>query len=74
MGSAAPSARQGVAFLLVAVVSWGLTWPINKLVLEAMGPLWMAALRSAIAAGVLVLASAPCGKLVPPPRAESWSC
>ncbi len=70
MGSAAPSARQGFAFLFVAVVSWGLTWPINKLVLEAMGPLWMAALRSALAAGVLVLASAPRGKLVPPPRAD----
>ena len=62
--------RQGAVFLLVAVTSWGVSWPINKLVLESMGPLWMAALRSVIAAAVLVAAAAPRGQLVPPPRAD----
>jgi len=35
--------------LTVVVVAWGLTWPVNKVILESLPPLWMAALRSVIA-------------------------
>lgn len=62
--------RQGVALLLVAVFGWGLTWPINKVILESMSPFWLAALRSALAALVLLVISMPGGRLVTPPRAD----
>ena len=66
----APSVNQGVACLAVAVIGWGLTWPINKVVLEGISPFWMAAVRSAIAAlGLLVIARLG-GRLAVPPRAD----
>ena len=36
-------------FLITVVLAWGLTWPVNKVLLESLSPLWMMALRSAIA-------------------------
>jgi drug/metabolite transporter (DMT)-like permease len=66
----APSAGQGAVFLVVAVLAWGLTWPINKAVLEAMSPYWMAAFRSAIAAAALACFFLPRGRLVVPSKAD----
>lgn len=66
-----PSAhRQGVLLLLVVVLAWGLTWPVNKLVLESVPPLWSVALRSAIAAVALFAFAIGRGRLAVPPRAD----
>lgn len=52
----------------MVVVAWGLTWPVNKLILESLSPLWMAALRSAIATVALFLIAILRGRLVVPLR------
>jgi drug/metabolite transporter (DMT)-like permease len=65
-----PSPTQGFVLLVVAVFGWGLTWPVNKVILESMSPLWMAAIRSAIAAVTLLAVSLTAGRLVVPPRSD----
>jgi drug/metabolite transporter (DMT)-like permease len=62
--------REGALFLITVVVAWGLTWPVNKLLLESLSPLWMMALRSAIAAAALFAISIALGRLAWPPRAD----
>ena len=64
------SARRGYIFLAVTVCGWGLTWPINKLILESMSPYWMSAFRSAIATVVLLAIALPRGRLPVPTRAD----
>jgi drug/metabolite transporter (DMT)-like permease len=61
---------EGILFLITVVVAWGLTWPVNKLLLESLSPLWMMALRSAIAAAALFAISIALGRLAWPPRAD----
>ena len=51
--------REGILFLVIVVVAWGLTWPVNKVILESLSPLWMMALRSAIATVALFGKAAP---------------
>ena len=69
-GAAAERARrrEGALLLVVVVVAWGLTWPVNKVILESLSPLWMAALRSAIATVALFLIAILRGRLVVPLR------
>ena len=62
--------REGVFFLIIVVVAWGLTWPVNKVILESLSPLWMMALRSAIATVALFAISISLGRLTIPPRAD----
>ena len=52
------------------VLAWGLTWPVNKVILESLPPLWMAAVRSAIATAALLLIALGRRRLVVPPRAD----
>ncbi len=52
------------------VVAWGLTWPVNKLILESLSPLWMMALRSAIGTVALFAMLVSFGRLAPPPRGD----
>lgn len=59
-----------MVFLIVVVVAWGLTWPVNKLILESLSPLWMMALRTAIATAALFAISLGLGRLARPPRAD----
>lgn len=66
----APSVAHGVVFLMIAVLGWGLVWPINKVVLESMSPYWFAAIRSAMGAMALLVISIPGGRLVVPPRSD----
>jgi len=60
----------GVFYLLTVVLAWGLTWPVNKVLLESLSPLWMMALRSAIATLALFALAAALGRLARPPRAD----
>ncbi|MGH7392118.1 MAG: DMT family transporter [Candidatus Rokuibacteriota bacterium] len=62
--------REGVLFLAMVVVAWGLTWPVNKVILESLSPLWMMALRSAIATVALFAISIALGRLALPPRGD----
>ena len=62
--------REGVVFLVIVVVAWGLTWPVNKVLLQALSPLWMMALRSAIATVALFAIAIGLGRLARPPRAD----
>jgi drug/metabolite transporter (DMT)-like permease len=57
-------------FLVTVVVAWGLTWPVNKVILRSLSPLWAVALRTAIAAVVLVAVAWLGGRLVRPPRGD----
>jgi drug/metabolite transporter (DMT)-like permease len=47
-------ARAGFVWLAVVIVAWGLQWPANKVILESIPPLWMNAMRSAIATVALL--------------------
>jgi len=60
--------REGVLLLIVVVVAWGLTWPVNKVILESLPPLWMAALRSAIATVALFVIAVVRRRLIVPRR------
>jgi drug/metabolite transporter (DMT)-like permease len=62
--------REGVVFLVIVVVAWGLTWPVNKVLLESLSPLWMMTLRAAIATVALFTMALAVGRLVRPPRAD----
>jgi len=57
-------------FLVTVVLAWGLTWPINKVILRSLPPLWAVALRTALAAVALVLVASLRGRLVRPPRGD----
>jgi drug/metabolite transporter (DMT)-like permease len=66
------SARgQGVLALIIVIVAWGLTWPVNKVVLATLSPLWAVTLRSLIATIALFALTAWRGRLAWPPR-EDW--
>ena len=62
--------REGLALLVTVVLAWGLMWPVNKVILASLSPLWTMALRSAIAA-VAVFGLAACrGRFALPPRGD----
>ena len=62
--------RQGLLLLATVVLAWGLTWPVNKVILASLSPLWAVAIRTAIGAATLVLLSVGTGRLAVPPRAD----
>ena len=62
--------REGFLFLATVVVAWGLTWPVNKVVLASVPPLWAVTLRSVIAAVALFALALVLGRLVTPPRRD----
>jgi drug/metabolite transporter (DMT)-like permease len=66
-----PAARRdGVVALVLVVLFWGFTWPVNKVILTVLSPYWMAAVRSAIATAALFAISVGRGRLVRPSRAD----
>ncbi len=66
-----PSARrQGVLALIIVVLAWGFTWPVNKVVLQSLSPLWAVTLRSAIATVSLFALAAARGPITLPPRGD----
>jgi len=63
--------RQRALLMLVALVfAWGLSWPANKAILESIPPLWMVALRAAIALVAVSALALGSGRLTPPPRGD----
>jgi drug/metabolite transporter (DMT)-like permease len=57
-------------FLVTVVLAWGLTWPVNKVLLRDLPPLWAVALRTAIAALALIAVAWLRGRLALPPRGD----
>ena len=62
--------NRGFLFLATVVLAWGLTWPVNKVILVTLSPIWTVAIRSAIGAGALFALSIALGRLTVPPRAD----
>ena len=62
--------RQGLLALVIVIVAWGLTWPVNKVVLATLSPLWAVTLRSAIATIALFSLTAWRGRIALPPRQD----
>jgi drug/metabolite transporter (DMT)-like permease len=62
--------REGVLYLATVVVAWALTWPVNKVVLATIPPLWTVALRSAIAAATMFALAVVLRRLIVPPRGD----
>jgi drug/metabolite transporter (DMT)-like permease len=56
--------------LVTVVLAWGITWPVNKVLLETLPPLWMSAIRSGIGAVALLVLALALGSLVVPRRAD----
>jgi len=54
-------------FLVTVVLAWGVTWPVNKALLEYLSPPWMMAVRSAIATIALFAIAIVRGRLALPP-------
>jgi drug/metabolite transporter (DMT)-like permease len=62
--------RQGLVWLGVVVGAWGLTWPVSKVILESVPPLWAVAFRSAIGTVAMVVIGLAAGRLARPARAD----
>jgi len=67
---ASSSRRQGFLALVTVVLAWGFTWPVNKVVLATLSPLWAVTLRSAIATVALFALQAMSGRVTRPPRED----
>jgi len=67
---ASSSRRQGILALITVVLAWGLTWPVNKVVLATLPPIWAVSLRAAIATIALFALQAASGRLTLPPRGD----
>jgi drug/metabolite transporter (DMT)-like permease len=67
----APLSRAGLAWLAVVVCAWGLTWPVNKVILASVPPLWTVAIRCAIGAVTMAVIGLAAGRLALPPRADA---
>ena len=64
------SRRRAVVLLAAVVLAWGLTWPVNKVILRSLPPLWSVALRSGLAAVILFAITARWGRVAPPRRED----
>jgi drug/metabolite transporter (DMT)-like permease len=60
--------RLGGILLATVVLAWGLTWPVNKVILATVPPVWAVAVRTAIGAIALFALAAAQRRLSLPPR------
>jgi drug/metabolite transporter (DMT)-like permease len=61
---------RGLGLLAIVVLAWGLTWPVNKVILASVSPIWTVAIRSVIGAAALFVLALALGSLRLPPRAD----
>src|SRR5262249_23920474 len=64
------SLQRAVGLLAAVVLAWGLTWPVNKVILRSLPPLWSVALRTGIAAAILFAITARRGRVALPRRED----
>lgn len=70
-GGSSPGQRPGHRWLLVClVVVWAVSWPMVKIGVTAVSPLWYGAMRYAVAAGCLLALAAARRAVVLPPRPD----
>ena len=55
---------RGLLLLLVVVLAWGAVWPVNKVLLESIPPLWAVAMRMGIGGAALLCAAAKLAAVV----------
>jgi drug/metabolite transporter (DMT)-like permease len=66
------STRAALALFAAVIFAWGFNWPVAKLILQdGVTPLWMATIRSAVAA-VVLLAILPLSGNLRLPRKGDW--
>ena len=64
----ADTRRLGVMLLATVVLAWGLTWPVNKVILASVPPVWAVTVRTGIGAVALFVLAAAQRRLGMPPR------
>lgn len=69
-GSESLSPTVAVLLFAVVVVVWGVNWPVTKVIVEGMPPLWATALRFGIAGVILLVLQLAQGSLIIPRRAD----
>jgi drug/metabolite transporter (DMT)-like permease len=62
--------RLGAILLVTVVLAWGLTWPVNKVILATVPPLWAVALRTGFGAVALFVIAVLRRRLSLPPRQD----
>ena len=66
-----PLSRRSALLLFAAIVmAWGLTWPITKILVQSVSPLWITAIRSAIATVALAALLLARGEMIVPRRGD----
>ena len=64
------STRQATLLFAIVVLAWGTNWPVIKLIVESVSPLWSTAIRSWIALFVVVIILRSGDNFVLPPRGD----
>ena len=59
-----------LGLLAVIAVSWGLTWPVNKAMLDYTSPIWAVCIRYIVAVCALLALTGALGRLRLPPRQD----
>ena len=72
MKSATAERPRDWLLLVSLVLIWAISWPVIKVGVAEISPIWYGALRYAVAALILIVLMLVRGELAPPPRAD-WS-
>jgi drug/metabolite transporter (DMT)-like permease len=62
------STRHATVLFVIVVLAWGTNWPVIKLIVESVSPLWTTAIRSWIALFIVIIILRAGNNLIPPPR------
>src|SRR4051812_29909970 len=64
------SRRSALLLFAVIVIAWGLNWTITKTLVQSVTPLWITAIRSAIATAALAVLLLARGEMIVPRRGD----
>lgn len=64
------SARRAAALLVIVVAAWGTNWPVTKMIVHDMPPLWSTAIRCAVAAAAIAPLLWAHGNFIVPRRGD----
>jgi drug/metabolite transporter (DMT)-like permease len=64
------SHRSALLLFAVIVIAWGLSWTITKVLVQSVSPLWITAIRSAIATVALAVLLFARGEMIVPRRGD----
>ena len=70
VAAARASRRRGLLVLTIVILAWGSIWPVHKVILERVPPIWLVALRSAVATGAMLAVAGLRRRFVVPPRGD----